>query len=149
MAMQIKVTRTSGKILDEDNRDIESRKAKYRFSAQLSNVGEKSIYDGVVVLTCNCAVGVESHDADLVLDRTDTYSACFRLSCPMHPGDRERKISWNVIGQPFPDIVGVEKTRIKFEFKISAKDSQTETLVTEFDGHDRDGQEKDAERLTQ
>jgi len=81
----------------------------------LSNVGEKSIYDGAIALSCDCPIDIEKHDADLVLDRADTYSASFRLSCPMHPGDRERKISWNVIGQPFPDIVGVEKTRIKFE----------------------------------
>ena len=71
MAMQIKVTRTSGKVLDEDNQDIESRKAKFGFFAQLSNVGEKSIYDGAIALSCDCPIDIIKNRLHLGFQTTE------------------------------------------------------------------------------
>ena len=153
MTMQISVTRSNGRVVNESNPEFEDRIAQCDFSAKMQNIGEKSIYDCVIVLTCKCCVECQirfnNHDADIELVRIDSFSATYRLNCPMHPKDRKRSISWNVSGlAALPCIVPIEKTRIEFQFIISGRDYQPETHLVEFNGHDKDGQEKDAQPVT-
>jgi len=147
MPMRIMVTRGSCKVLDEENPVIEKRTAEYHFTATLQNTGNESIYDADVTLNCSHPIHVTDYYSDLLPNHQDANAASFRLSVPIHPNDRERHVSWLATAKPYPCINGVEPTRIRIEFIISAKDRQPETYVVEFDGHDRIPQTKQAERV--
>ena len=144
-SITITVSENSWRCLDEDPQPP-NRIAEYGFSAKLQNSGNQSVYEARVLLKCNYPIQVKEHDANFVPDRTDANAASFRLSCPIHPKEPTRHISWSATAPAYLQwAASVNKDpKITIEFEIYAKDSAPNKLVAVFDANDDPPQTKEA-----